>query len=957
MKTKKLFMLAFFSFALNFIFAGPDSIKGLTEFTLDNGLKVFVAENHTVPLTYIEIAVRSGAIDQSPQTAGLFHLYEHMMFKGNALYKDAASVKKAMSDLGVTQWNGTTGINRVNYFFTVPSDRLEEGLAFWNAAIRFPLMDKTELENEKKVVLAEIEGEQASASKQFFDYYITNFFKDAPYRLDAGGSFDAVRNATVEDLLAIKNKYYIPSNAALFIGGDVDPVKVKSLVEKIFATWTDYKFDKKNISMQQSVNPFDEMKKVVVSYDNLSSQLVQYQMIFRGPDTDFELEDTYAADYLLNLLDKPSSFYVQTLLNDKELLIPGAEYISSSYQTSRANGAYDFSAVSYTPQSNIAENAEYFSDLILKKVLPYFASEKSLYSKKQVKEIAEKLSDERLLNEETAQGILNSLSFWWSNASSDYYYEYSKNIEKVSAKDVKNFIEKYFYKRNPMLVVFVNPEVYEKEKLSFEKAGFEKADGKNSIWWKDSRFSSINSKDIFTEYKNIEEVYVPEKNKSLEKKVEAHKIKIKKLKNGIPVYFAEDSNSSCISLNLGLKGGVEHLTKETSGLESALLSLLSSSSKKYSNYDRNLLSYKTKASITNASYMTGSVISMNCLLKYFDEVFEVYEDSILNPDFNEEEYKKLYTNYKNSIHQESVEPSSLLFKRINDYMFASHPYDTRTYVTDFSIENITVENIKSLYSKIIVPENIFFLINGDVNQNKIIKKLNKTFGKLKVSENKNINYIDEVKALEIKKEENFVIPFENAKGTAYVARVFVSPANVSEDYAAASLVSSIYNDQLFNSVRIAKSVCYTPSSSIIGSKAPYGMEYLFKVSDFKGFKKALDEARSYMEKGLVITGFENNEYTLLPLSEVLESYKNKFINSTFHQKQTPSSASCELVYNILQYDDVEHSDKFIEEIRNLSAEKVTEVFKKYWSSSNAAYFVVCDPDEEKVIKEVLGVKD
>ncbi|MBQ1591676.1 MAG: insulinase family protein, partial [Treponema sp.] len=129
-----------------------------SEHTLSNGLTVFTSENHAVPLVYIEIAVKAGGVTQTKENAGLFHLYEHMMFKGNSLYPDAASVQKALSDMGCTNWNGTTGLNCVNYFITVPSDQLETGLAFWNAAIRSPLMKEDELEKEKKVVLSEIQG-------------------------------------------------------------------------------------------------------------------------------------------------------------------------------------------------------------------------------------------------------------------------------------------------------------------------------------------------------------------------------------------------------------------------------------------------------------------------------------------------------------------------------------------------------------------------------------------------------------------------------------------------------------------------------------------------------------------------------------------------------------------------------------------------------------------------------
>ena len=127
------------------IFAQETKIEGLYHYVLPNGLELLVMENHAAPLAYIEIAVRAGGISQTEETAGLFHLYEHMMFKGNSKYPTAAAVQSAINDLGVPSWNGSTASEYVNYFFTVPADKLKEGLEFWSYAIREPLIDPTEL--------------------------------------------------------------------------------------------------------------------------------------------------------------------------------------------------------------------------------------------------------------------------------------------------------------------------------------------------------------------------------------------------------------------------------------------------------------------------------------------------------------------------------------------------------------------------------------------------------------------------------------------------------------------------------------------------------------------------------------------------------------------------------------------------------------------------------------------
>ena len=141
-----------------------------------------------------------------------------MIFKGNSLNPTAASVTAALSELGVSSWNGSTGVDRVNYFFTIPSDKLEEGLAFWNAAVRFPLMSPEEFESEKKVVMAEIEGDFSDPSSVYSYGINSRMFPDAPYKTDPRGSFESVSKATLDQMRDIQERFYIPCNSALFIG-------------------------------------------------------------------------------------------------------------------------------------------------------------------------------------------------------------------------------------------------------------------------------------------------------------------------------------------------------------------------------------------------------------------------------------------------------------------------------------------------------------------------------------------------------------------------------------------------------------------------------------------------------------------------------------------------------------------------------------------------------------------
>src|SRR5215469_8560630 len=94
---------------------------------LPNGLQVLVIENAKVPLVTIEIAVKNGAYTEGPEYSGLWHLFEHMFFKANRDYPNQEVFLKRTEQLGAI-WNGTTNVERVNYFFILEKDSLQAGL-------------------------------------------------------------------------------------------------------------------------------------------------------------------------------------------------------------------------------------------------------------------------------------------------------------------------------------------------------------------------------------------------------------------------------------------------------------------------------------------------------------------------------------------------------------------------------------------------------------------------------------------------------------------------------------------------------------------------------------------------------------------------------------------------------------------------------------------------------------
>ena len=210
--------------------------KILQRRVLPNGLEVIVIENHGVPLATVEIDVKNGSYTQSPEYAGLAHMYEHMFFKANAKYPEPEQFTDRAAELGAS-YNGTTTEERVNYYLHLPADSLEGGMSFMAAALRTPLFRRDELEREREVVLGEYDRQEASPFFALTSEVTKKVYPGQWSRKNTIGDRDVIRTVTPEKMREIQRKYYVPNNSALIVTGDVTPAKVFAFAEKYYGDW------------------------------------------------------------------------------------------------------------------------------------------------------------------------------------------------------------------------------------------------------------------------------------------------------------------------------------------------------------------------------------------------------------------------------------------------------------------------------------------------------------------------------------------------------------------------------------------------------------------------------------------------------------------------------------------------------------------------------------------------
>jgi predicted Zn-dependent peptidase len=203
---------------------------------LDNGLKVVLSPDRTVPITAVNLWYGVGSRNEPAGKTGFAHLFEHMMFQGS-LHVPKNRHFELVERVGGTL-NATTWFDRTNYFETVPSHHLE--LALWLESDRMgwmlPAMDQEKLDNQRDVVMNEKRERYDNQPYGDWSERVQSMVypADHPYHHTVIGSMEDIRAATLEDVERFFETFYVPSNAVLTLAGDIDPARSLELVKRWF---------------------------------------------------------------------------------------------------------------------------------------------------------------------------------------------------------------------------------------------------------------------------------------------------------------------------------------------------------------------------------------------------------------------------------------------------------------------------------------------------------------------------------------------------------------------------------------------------------------------------------------------------------------------------------------------------------------------------------------------------
>jgi len=396
------------------------------EFTLKNGLRVLLSEDHRAPTFSICMTYNVGSRDETPGRTGFAHLFEHMLFQGSE------NVGKGEHFILIQQYggraNGTTNADRTNYYETLPANQLELAIFLEADRMRAPAITQANFDNQRATVKEE--RRQRYDNRPYGKTYeaaLDLVYDNFAYKHSTIGSMEDLDAATIGDAEAFFRTYYAPNNAVLSLVGSFKTDRALGLITKYF----------ENIPRQPPPQAPDmsepeqqgERRKVV---EDTFAQTAQLDVIYKIPPGN--TADWYALDVLGTILSSgASSRLYQKFVKEKELALS----VSADASERRGPGIFWLSMMA-RPNADLGE-LEKLLDQEIRRVQTAPVSDAELGK---VRMQLNRQRAEQLYSTRRRANALAHFAVYYNDPS--LINNIWKIYQKITAADVQRVAQKYF---------------------------------------------------------------------------------------------------------------------------------------------------------------------------------------------------------------------------------------------------------------------------------------------------------------------------------------------------------------------------------------------------------------------------------------------------------------------------------------------------------------------------------
>ena len=670
------------------------------EYTLDNGLKVVLHEDHSDPIVAQAIAFHVGSAREKEGKTGFAHFFEHMLFQRSENLPRNAFFNK-ISDMG-GDFNGGTSNDYTIYYECVPRDALEKILWMESDRMGFFINTVTQsgLEREIDVICNEKrQTEVNNAYGMMDDIMCKNFFpKRHPYSWTVIGEFEDIKSATVEDVKEFYADYYVPSNATLCIAGDFDPKEVKALIEKYFAEIPSHPVEKPAVwdvqldetKMLYYEDPFASMPAVEIAYSSVASGH----------------EDEAALDAFCSLFGRGKNSPLYKNIVEKNLAPNASAYNGcreSAGQISISTTAYPGVDIDLILAAIEQAMADFEANGVDEEELATLKAENETSAYRRLGSVLGK-----------AQMLARSKEFY---GKADKFIDEIEDFNKVTAEDVMRVYNQYVKGKNYVAVVAV-PKGQAELSIEGSVPATLIMEDQSKQTMKSAAGAIVDDDYERTPSKidrSIEPAYLPNAPKT-----STPTIWRTTLANGIDIAGITQNEIPMVNLTISVDGGQILDPAGKQGTASINARMMNEGTSKHTAVELEQALRRLGASARVSVGTKSTNISVSSLSKNLPEVMDIVYEMITCPRFDEAAFGRAVKSEKSSI-QNALTSITSLGSRAAQKLFLGDCVYT-DYTTNESIDAITLDDIKAYYATL-TPANAHIDIAGDITLPKLRKAL------------------------------------------------------------------------------------------------------------------------------------------------------------------------------------------------------------------------------------------
>ena len=873
--------------------AASDIDIDYTEFTLDNGLRLIVHEDHKAPIVAVNIWYHVGSKNEKAGKTGFAHLFEHLMFNGSENYDD--EYFKPFELVGATSMNGTTNFDRTNYFENVPSTALD--MALWMESDRMGhllgAITQEKLDEQRGVV----QNEKRQGDNQPYgtvDYRILEglFPVGHPYSWNVIGSMDDLDAASLEDVHEWFKTYYGPNNVVVVVAGDVNPQEALEKVEKYFGDIP-------------PGPPIAKPREWIVKLEHDKRETMQDRVpqariykVWGAPN--FVSED---AD-LLQLADavltggKNSRLYERLVYKDQT-----ATSVSGSLFSGEIGGYYELQAT-VQPGGDIEAVRQAIDEEMQR-----FLTEG--LTKDELARVKAQLKSGFVRGVERIGGFGGKSDVLAQNAiyagDPGFYATSLDRFEAATPKTIQAAANRWLSAGSYQLDVLPFPEL---------QAATEGAD--RSALPESNSFPTVK----FTEFERSN------------------------LSNGLELIVAHRATVPVVNLLMRFDAGFASDQFGEPGTSSLAMAMLDEGTR-----TRTALEISDELARLGAYFGAGSGIdvsgvSISALKENLDESLELYADVVLNPAFPQKELDRLRKARLAQIKQEKTQPIGIALRVLPALMYGrDHAYSLPLTGsgTEESVARITRDSLVNYHQTWFKPNNATMIVVGDTTMEEIKPKLEKLFrrwqpGNVPIKNIGNVDLPD--------KDRIYIIDRPDAVQSIIFAANVAPPAGQGNEIAIETMneiIGGSFTSRINMNLREDKHWAYGARSVVVSTKGQRPYIAYAPVQTDKTMESMAEIKRELQEY------LGENPAT----DEELEKVKN---NNTLSLPGRWETASAVLrdIGEIVTYDlPDDYWDTYADNVRNLSLEQIAEAADDVIKPDNLLWVVVGDREKiEPRIREL-----